>query len=152
VNMWNRLRMCMVIGSAVLLASAFGQASLAETVLRYGSDASSIGTLDPFFANKSHNATVSSAIFEGLVEFDLSDPTFQTFVPLLATNWEFAEDGLSVIFSVRQGVHFQHGYGEMTAEDVAYSWIALLTLTHLSTQVSSQHTKMLRCLIRIGSV
>ena len=43
--------------------------------------------------------------------------------PLLATDWKMSADGVSYTdFTLRQGVQFHDGYGEMTAADVAFSW------------------------------
>ena len=43
--------------------------------------------------------------------------------PMLATEWSQSEDGTSYTdFTIRQGVQFHDGYGEMTAEDVAFTW------------------------------
>ena len=40
----------------------------------------------------------------------------------IATGWTVAEDGRSVTFKLREGVQFHHGWGELTAEDVAWSF------------------------------
>jgi ABC-type transport system substrate-binding protein len=43
--------------------------------------------------------------------------------PMLAEEWTQSSDGLSYTdFKIREGVTFHDGYGEMTAEDVAFSW------------------------------
>lgn len=43
--------------------------------------------------------------------------------PLLAKNWTMSADGVSYTdFELREGVQFHGGYGEMTADDVAFSW------------------------------
>ena len=43
--------------------------------------------------------------------------------PLLASDWEMSADGKSYTdFTLREGVQFHGGYGEMTAADVAFSW------------------------------
>ncbi len=41
--------------------------------------------------------------------------------PILATGWELAKDLSYLDFTLRKGVQFQKGYGEMTASDVAFS-------------------------------
>ncbi len=40
----------------------------------------------------------------------------------LATGWELASDGLSVVVDIREDVEFHKGWGTMTAEDVAWSY------------------------------
>jgi len=46
--------------------------------------------------------------------------------PDLATSWEVSDDGLVYTFTLRQGVQWHDGFGEVTAEDVKYSWERLL--------------------------
>src|SRR5688500_8710496 len=44
-----------------------------------------------------------------------------TTVNVLAETWEISEDGLRIDFTLKQGVQFHGGYGELTAEDVKFS-------------------------------
>jgi ABC-type transport system substrate-binding protein len=44
----------------------------------------------------------------------------------LATDWQVAPDLSSITFKLRKGVQFHKGYGEMTAEDVVFSWNNML--------------------------
>lgn len=41
-------------------------------------------------------------------------------VPELAVDWELAKDKMSYRFTLREGVQFHKGYGELTADDVAW--------------------------------
>jgi peptide/nickel transport system substrate-binding protein len=43
-------------------------------------------------------------------------------VPLLAESWDISDDFQTWTFNIRQGVQLHKGYGEMTAEDVLYSY------------------------------
>jgi peptide/nickel transport system substrate-binding protein len=43
-------------------------------------------------------------------------------VPMLATKWERSPDGKVWTIMLRQGINFQEGYGELTSEDVKYSF------------------------------
>jgi ABC-type transport system substrate-binding protein len=43
-------------------------------------------------------------------------------VPMLAADWDLASDLSKVTVNLRQGVQFHKGHGEMTAEDVAFSY------------------------------
>lgn len=40
----------------------------------------------------------------------------------IATRWTVAPDSRSIMFDLREGVQFHHGWGELTAEDVAWSF------------------------------
>ncbi len=42
--------------------------------------------------------------------------------PNLAESWEVSEDGRTWTFQLRQGIQFHKGYGEFTAEDVAFTY------------------------------
>lgn len=50
------------------------------------------------------------------------DPATGKYVPQLATEWKIEPDGRSVRFTLRKGVQFHHGFGEMTAKDVVFTW------------------------------
>jgi len=60
----------------------------------------------------------SSSVGEGLITTaaDLSAS------PMLATSWEISEDFLEWTWHFQKGVQFHKGYGEMTTEDVVYSY------------------------------
>ena len=62
---------------------------------------------------------VMRCVFQGLVKFEEGA---WNVVPELATHWHEAEDGLSIVFYLRQGVAFHQNYGEFTAEDVKFSF------------------------------
>lgn len=106
----------LILSLLVPLGAVYG-----ETVFKFGVDTGSIGTLDPLFATQAQNKPVVSAIFDTLVKYDLTDPTYETILPALATSWTVSEDGLTVSLQLREGVQFQDGYGEVTSADVAYS-------------------------------
>ena len=43
-------------------------------------------------------------------------------VPGLAERWEISEDNMSITFYLRQGVQFHDGWGELTSEDVKFTY------------------------------
>ena len=98
-------------------------------------------TLDPFFASDGESFRPARQIFEGLVG---TEPGTAEPAPLLATEWETAEDGLSTTFQLQEGVKFHDGTdfngtaacwnfdrwyntppGVGQTEDQAYYWISL---------------------------
>jgi ABC-type transport system substrate-binding protein len=50
--------------------------------------------------------------------------------PWLVESWETASDLSFSDFNMREGVQFHHGWGEMTAEDVAWYFNLLNTVTN----------------------
>ena len=69
--------------------------------------------LHPSLSSTIQAQFVGSGIGETPVSQDVND-VFQT---ELFSDWEVAEDGLTWTFTVRKGVPFHKGYGEMTADD-----------------------------------
>ncbi len=57
------------------------------------------------------------SLYDSLIRWDQDE---MRFVPWLATSWE-QESDTTWIFHLREGVQFHRGYGELTAEDVAFS-------------------------------
>ncbi|MDQ0456317.1 ABC transporter substrate-binding protein [Rhizobium paknamense] len=93
----------------------------AKTELVLGAAAADIGSLDPHFANNTSDRTVVGWIFGGLVRFAPGSANPETIEPDLAERWESSEDKLSWTFHLRQGVQWQAGYGDVTADDVVFS-------------------------------
>jgi len=74
-------------------------------------------TLDPAFVEG--EADIAAGIFEGLVAFKQGTYDIGN---QLAEKIEQSDDGRQVSFALKQGVQFHHGYGEVTAEDVKFSF------------------------------
>ncbi len=72
--------------------------------------------VDPQRTNSIPEYNILNNIVEGLVTVDGA----MTAQPMLAKKWEIKNDGMTYIFTLRQGVKFHNGK-EMTAEDVKYS-------------------------------
>src|SRR6266545_133734 len=54
------------------------------------------------------------------------DPTTGALIPMLAEHWESLEGGHAWRFYLRKGVAFHDGQGEMTAEDVKFTFTAIM--------------------------
>lgn len=123
-----------VRGAAVLLAAALlltglsvlgtGDVAAAQTrhVLRVGSGVADVGTLDPHFATNFGEYPIVKAMFNGLVDLPAGTVDLERIEPDLAESWSVSEDGRVWTFNLRRGVQFHHGYGELTAEDVVFSF------------------------------
>ena len=77
--------------------------------------------VNPFAAHPSLSSTIQAQfVGSGIGETPVSQDVNDVFQAELFSNWEVAEDGLTWTFTVRKGVHFHKGYGEMTAEDIVW--------------------------------
>jgi len=78
-----------------------------------------IQNLDPAFRISENDEVVSNAVMNGLVRYC---PNSYDLCNQLAEEIEQSEDGLEIRFKLREGVMWHNGYGELTAEDVKYSY------------------------------
>ncbi len=91
-----------------------GDGSATTLRARFASDPT---LLDPLYVANYTDISVVSIIFESLVQ---AAPDGST-VNVLADTYEIADDGLTIDFTLKQGVQFHGGYGEMTMDDVKFS-------------------------------
>src|SRR5690625_1337656 len=99
-----------------------GAAHAAENQeLRISSMAADISTLDPHRATSTSDKAVVGQIFNGLVRFPPGSADPSELEAALAESWEVSDDNTVWTFTLRKGVPFHHGYGELTAEDVVFS-------------------------------
>ncbi len=61
---------------------------------------------------------VVSLMYEGLVRYKGGTSEIE---PLLAKSWEISPDNTAVTFYLQEGVQWQRGYGEFTADDVKFT-------------------------------
>jgi len=80
--------------------------------------AKDIGNLDPANIVGSEDDAVDRAIMEGLVRYNAKGEVENQ----LAESLTVSEDGMTISFKLRQGVMWQRGYGELTTEDVKFSY------------------------------
>ena len=107
----------LLAGTALAPMAAHAQ----STELRLGAAASDIGNLDPHYAASTTDRTLVALIFGGLVRFAPGSTDPAEIEGDLAESWETSDDNLVWTFNLREGVQWQHGYGEVTADDVVFS-------------------------------
>lgn len=73
---------------------------------------------DPANIFRIENENIAFNIYSGLTSYDSQTGEI---IPDLAASWE-TEDNITWVFRLREGVLFQKGYGEMTADDVIFSF------------------------------
>ena len=78
-----------------------------------------IAGIDPAFMVGLTDSLVSDCVFSGLVRQKLGS---YDWLKDLATDISQSTDGLTIDFTLKQGVMFHKGYGEVTTEDVKYSF------------------------------
>jgi len=112
-------------GAVPLLASCGGAAEAAgkSLVLRLDVD---MQNLDPAFASGRSDYEIMECVYEGLVSYR---PGTQQRVNVLAEKFEVSRDGLQIRFTLRRGVQFHAGYGEVTADDVKFSYERIAGIT-----------------------
>jgi peptide/nickel transport system substrate-binding protein len=75
--------------------------------------------MDPAFEIGATEASVTRGVLEGLVGYE---PGTYNMRNELVEKIEVSDDGLVIEFKLREGIQFHHGYGELTAEDVKFSY------------------------------
>ncbi|MDC7124622.1 MAG: ABC transporter substrate-binding protein [Spirochaetales bacterium] len=78
-----------------------------------------IKNLDPARRYSRWDDVISATIFDGLVSYKANSYDIEN---VLAEKFEISEDGHEIYFKLREGVQFQKGAGEVTAEDVKFSY------------------------------
>ena len=96
----------------------FTPMAASDNILRIRTDAD-IGSLDPAFIVRWVDDTVSRAVMEGLIRYipDTDETEY-----LLAEWIEISDDGLEIHFKLREGIQWHGGFGELTTEDVKFSF------------------------------
>ena len=77
--------------------------------------------LIPMLASDSASHDISGLIFNGLVKYDQN----LTLIGDLAESWKVSDDGLTILFKLRQGVKWQDGK-EFTADDVLFGFNTII--------------------------
>ena len=81
-------------------------------------------TLDPHTSVLGQVQAIVRFLYRGLTRFAIQDGKVTTteVEPDLAESWTTSDDGTVWTFKLRKGVQFHKGFGEMTAEDVKFSF------------------------------
>ena len=94
-----------------------------EKVLRVRIGADMTG-LDPAKLFNIENQTISNHVYNGLVRYEYEKSG--GIVPDLAEKWDLSADGKTYTFHLRKGVKWHKGYGELSADDVKFSYERVL--------------------------
>ena len=112
------------VAAIVVLALTFSHPGFtAEKVLRVGTS-EDIRDWDAHRTTGQYEPEVKDAVFERMVS---TKPGTWEIVPGIAKSWSYSKDHKEITFHLQQGIKFQKGYGEVTAEDVKFSMERLVT-------------------------
>jgi peptide/nickel transport system substrate-binding protein len=122
------IRLCLFV--FVVLVSVFGvfglvappAAEAQKKILNIA--AKEPDTLDPHSSTLGQSQAISRFMFRGLTRFAIKDGKVTTaeVEPDLAESWTLSPEGTIWTLKLRKGVQFHKGYGELTAEDVKFSF------------------------------
>src|SRR6266705_7223779 len=81
-------------------------------------------TLDPHSSTLGQSQAIARFMFRGLTRFAIKDGKVTTaeVEPDLAESWALSPEATIWTFKLKKGVQFHKGFGEMTAEDVQFSF------------------------------
>lgn len=118
--MKNPSRLCTTLCLALSLGAA---SAAAETTVRVGVSARDMGSLDPATGIGNGDEFPMRQIYNVLVgpKDGTANLKFDELQGELAEKWEMAPDACSFTFHLRHGVQWQKGFGEFTADDVAFT-------------------------------
>jgi len=115
--------------AAVTLPTAFARAQRATEQPDYAPGdwlvrafATGLATLTPFVSSDAYASEVQGYVLESLLQ---RNPETLEWEGLLAEDWAFSEDGLTLTFRLRPGLRFSDGEA-LTAHDVAFTFRFLM--------------------------
>ncbi|MFI0476434.1 ABC transporter substrate-binding protein [Paracoccus jiaweipingae] len=107
------------LAAMLSLSAAPAGAATPDDVLVVGGQIDDMIGLDPAQIMEFGGSDVANNLYDKLVAF-ASDSPADGVVPHLAESWQVSDDGLSITFTIRQGVRFHSG-NPVRAEDAAWS-------------------------------
>lgn len=124
MRLMRRTTGILLAGGVALTTLTLGQAAAGPdtNILNVGIAAPDAGRLDPHLSATTIDKAVFGWMFNGLVRFKPGTASPETIEPDLAESWDTSSDGLEWTFKLREGVQCHHGYGELTSDDVVYSF------------------------------
>lgn len=114
------------VAASVTLAAVMGGRAYAQgsDTIKFAASARGLRTIDPHKSIQGVDNWAIIAMYDKLVDLPRWNfpETLDQLVPRLATSWERNEDAKVWTFQLREGVQFHKGYGEMTSEDVKFTF------------------------------
>jgi peptide/nickel transport system substrate-binding protein len=110
-------------GGTAASASAAASANPESKTVRALIIARDFAIFDPMIAGPANTQfQMVQAMYDALVRFKPGKTTPDAIEADLAEKWTTSADGLTWTFTLRKGVQFHKGFGEVTAEDVKFTY------------------------------
>lgn len=114
------------ITAGMTMSAVVGGRALAQgtDTIKFAASARGLRTIDPHKSIQGVDNWAIIAIYDKLVDLPRwrFPETLDDLVPRLATSWSVSEDAKTWTVQLREGVQFHKGYGEMTSEDVKFTF------------------------------
>lgn len=124
------------LGLALAVTSTGGWAATPANMLVIANRIDDITTIDPAQSFEFAGSDVIRNVYGKLVNYDPLDLD-AGYQPDLAESWEVSEDGMTITFTMREGVSFTSG-NPVTAEDAAFSLRRVIKLNKTPSFILSQ--------------
>ena len=109
-----------ILALLVLFVAGGTLAYAAEDTLRVRArNGADIDTMDPAHYRGNEEYNIDLSLYSKLVKYEPGSSELKLDA---AESLEVSDDGLVIEFTLKEGIQFHHGYGEMTAEDVKFSF------------------------------
>ncbi|MCC3144360.1 ABC transporter substrate-binding protein [Halanaerobium sp. Z-7514] len=104
----------------MLLVSLSSAALAADDVLKVRAiNGADISTMDPAYYYGDEELNIDLSFYSKLIRFKAASSEWELDA---AEEFEVSDDGKVIEFKLREGIQFHHGYGELTTEDVKFSF------------------------------
>lgn len=121
------ISLALVLGAVPTAVMAKGELKIANW--------EDVNTFDPgWMTSGERELAIMTCLYDGLIRYK---PGSWEIEPALAESWEIKQGGKEVVFHLRKGVQFHKGYGEMTAEDVKFSFERIIDPKQKSPEKSA---------------
>ena len=110
-----------------------------------------LASLSPFVGVESKGGTAGGhglelQIYEGIIRAQLTPPgvppSSEMYEPELASTWVVGHDFSKITFSIRKGIPWHDGWGELKAEDVVYTYNGAIesgSVSNAGEQIAAGH-------------
>src|SRR5688500_14025895 len=107
-----------------LVGPGIARAQSGDDVIRIGIAANGPRTSDPTQTTQGPDNWATEQMYEQRVRPEDGDfaTTPDKYIPTLATEWTTSDDAKTWNFKLRPSVQFHKGYGEMTSDDVVFTY------------------------------